>query len=230
MATIETGSIVSDIRGSIGGETYSRNPGGLYVKARSSPAQPASAYRDTVQAALTALTQAWSGTLTESQRTGWRQYAKTWPDHNRLGQVIQHTGFNHFVRCNFYFYVAYSSIQFSNPPEAGPAHLPQFTFTANSGTNQVTIALPMVSYPTPPVWQFLFLYIGKEVNTGRNYYSTPWRWRSHNYWNGTIWTHDPWVVSTPWNITSGKKLFCKMATVLEHGETSKLFQTDVIIT
>jgi hypothetical protein len=77
---------------------------------------------------------------------------------------------------------------------------------------------------------YLYLSIGKEVNAGRNYYSTPWRYTGWNYWNGTIWTNSPWTVSTPWTITAGKKLFARMVAVLPGGETSGHYQCNIIIT
>lgn len=229
MATIETGSIVADIRGSVGNEIYSRGPGGLYVKSRTSPAQPASAYRDATQATFTALTQAWSGTLTESQRQTWRQYANTWKTPNRLGRQIQTPGLCHFVKCNFYPHLVTALIPFLTAPPGGPTHIPSFTFTANGSTNQVAIALPPTNYDPLPDELNLYLSIGKEMNAGRNYYSTPWRYSGWNHWNGSVWTNDPWTVNTPWPISAGKKLFTRLVAVLADGETSGHYQCNVII-
>lgn len=230
MATIRTGSIVSDIRGSVGSETYSRNPGGLYVKARSTPTQPASSHRDLTQLALTTITQAWSGTLTEAQRAGWRQYAKRWPIPNRLGQMIHVTGLNHFVRCNFYEFLSHTSVRNLNAPPSGPAHIPTFTFTANGTSNQVTIALPMTNYSPPPTEQRLYLFLGEGINSGRTYYSSPWRWSGYNWWSGSYWVNSPWTVSTPWPISAGNKIFAKIVTVLTDAETSGPYPCSTIIT
>lgn len=229
MATIETGSIVSDIRGSVGNEVYSRGPGGLYVKSRTSPAQPVSAYRAATQATFTTLIQAWSGTLTEAQRQTWRDYATTWPMRNRLGQQTRIPAHCHFVRCNFYPYLVMSYILNSDAPPGGPATIPQFTFTASGSANQVTVTVPPVNYSSVPAGTFLFLSIGKEVNPGRNYYSTPWRYSGYNLWTGSVWINTPWTVSTPWTITATKKLFARMVAMLPGGETSGHFQCNTII-
>ncbi|HUW33205.1 MAG TPA: hypothetical protein VM223_16475, partial [Planctomycetota bacterium] len=86
MAGIQLGSIVSDIRGSVGTETYSRGQGGLYVKARSGPTGEPTAKQIQSTDATTALSQAWSDTLTEAQRETWRTYAAQFPKANRWGK------------------------------------------------------------------------------------------------------------------------------------------------
>ncbi len=230
MATIQTGSIVSDIRGSVGTETYSRNRSGLYVKARANPAQPASVHRDAAQAAFTTLTQAWSGTLTEAQRFTWRQYAKVWKAPNRLGQRAALSPICHFVRSNFYGLLTLASIQFLDAPPAGPAHLPSFTFTAAAALDGITVALPPGTYDPLPGQLDLYLSVGRQVNAGRLYYSTPWRFQSRNHWNGAAWTTDPWNLTSPWNLDAGKKLFCRLTAVLADGETSGNYQCSALIT
>lgn len=229
MATLELGSIVSDIRGSVGGETYSRNPAGLYVKSRSSPAQPVSARRTNVQTAFTTLTQAWSGTLTEAQRKTWREYAKVWPVSNRLGKRIHLSGACHFVRCNFYKTFLTAGIGFLVAPPGGPIAIPQFEFTATASTNKISVSFPLLNYADPPQWMFVLCYAGKVVNAGQNYYSTPWRYIDYTYFDGAVWHDDPWLMTPPWTLVQGKKIFVKMAAYYNSGESSGPFQCSGII-
>ena len=106
MALINLGSIVADIRGSVGDETYSRNQGGAYVRARSGPSAPPNANQLNITASMTALSQAWSGTLTEANRNTWHEYAEQFPRPNRWGKRVLSNGYTRFVSINFPRYVA----------------------------------------------------------------------------------------------------------------------------
>lgn len=76
MANIRTGSIVSDIRGKVGSEIYSRNRGGAYVKAYSGYTENWNARQIASQTALTAANSLWQS-LTESERRQWDTFANS---------------------------------------------------------------------------------------------------------------------------------------------------------
>lgn len=86
--------------GSIGGTVYSHNSSGAYIRARSIPVNPNTARQVAVRNAVRAITIAWNTVLTQLQRDAWDVYAAnvTWV--NKLGQTINLTGLNHFVRSN----------------------------------------------------------------------------------------------------------------------------------
>jgi hypothetical protein len=86
--------------GSFGGLTFSHNKGGAYCRRRTVPTDPASTYQTTVRAAMSALAQRWVNTLTPAQRAAWDLYAQnvSWID--TLGQTIQLSGINHYIRAN----------------------------------------------------------------------------------------------------------------------------------
>lgn len=178
MAVIRTGSIVSDIRGSVGDETYSRNKGGLYVRARVDPAQPASAERDLRQAALTAISQHWSASLTSAQRVSWRGYAAQHFLPNRWGTLSPRSGYVHFVRCNFQHYRVLAAVAFNTPPAQPPMHMPEFTLEANAAASWLRVWLPLTNYPDPVAADRYFLYCGADASAGRSYYSSPFRYRT----------------------------------------------------
>jgi len=132
MATVKLGSVVSDIRGSIGDETYGRNQGGIFVRARVDPAQPSSTARDATQAAMTALSQAWSGTLSEAQRSTWRTYAQAFTLPDRYGRPKSLGAICHFVRSNAQRYRTDSAITAELAPAQPPLPMPSFGFTAKA--------------------------------------------------------------------------------------------------
>jgi hypothetical protein len=86
--------------GSLRGITASHNKGGLYFRGRTVPTNPNSGYQSNVRMAFGGLSQIWSSMLTQAQRDGWDNYAQnvSWVD--SLGQTIQLSGINHYVRSN----------------------------------------------------------------------------------------------------------------------------------
>lgn len=132
MASIRLGSVIADIRGSVGDETYGRNQGGLYVRQRVSPSQPPSDERDARQAAMTALSQAWSGTLNQTQRDTWTQYGRQHPLPDRFGRPRDLAGICHFIRCNCQRYRDESAITASTAPTSPPPAMPGFTAAATA--------------------------------------------------------------------------------------------------
>lgn len=86
--------------GSFGGLTASHNKGGAYFRRRSVPTDPSSAFQAVIRDAFATLSQQWTNSLTPAQRTAWDDYAQqvAWTD--TLGQTIQLSGQNHFIRAN----------------------------------------------------------------------------------------------------------------------------------
>lgn len=86
--------------GSIGGTVYSHNAAGAYIRARSIPVNPNTDIQVAVRNAVRALSIAWANTLTQGQRDAWGVYASNVSWQNALGDVIQLTGLNHYIRSN----------------------------------------------------------------------------------------------------------------------------------
>ena len=146
MALIKPGSIVADIRGSVGDETYSRNQGGLFVRARAAPANPNTPAQQACRAVITALSQFWSGTLTDQQRSNWRQYAHQHPRANRFGDRTLTNGYTRFIRINFHRSRNDLVVPYVEPPPVPPLWPPETTITAKANPDQVTISVASPRY------------------------------------------------------------------------------------
>lgn len=209
MANIRTGSIVSDIRGSCGTETYSRNASGPIVRNRTTPANPNTLAQQAARAVITALSQAWSGTLDDDNRAAWRQYAHQWPRPDKWGSPSLANGYTAFIRHNALYYREHSAILKQNPPDVGPLHPPGMLFTVDSGTNDITIALPPPLYDPPPNHTILYAFAGLPVSEGVGTFTGPWRYVGHNERNGA-WATDPWTVPYPFAFNGDRKCFAYM--------------------
>jgi hypothetical protein len=99
-ALLVLGSVVTDIRNSIGGVTYSRNKGGAYSRARVAPINPRTPAQTIVRANFAANSKAWSSLLTAEQRTAWTNFAAANPLSNIFGASIIISGLAMFNKLN----------------------------------------------------------------------------------------------------------------------------------
>lgn len=100
MALIKTAPIVSDLRGSIGGVTFSRSRHGLTARRRVKPTRGASDSQSRARAAFSIATAYWRTDLTESDRLAWNAAATTLNLRNALGEPSNPSGFGLFMRIN----------------------------------------------------------------------------------------------------------------------------------
>ena len=210
MAVINLGSIVADIKGSVGNQTYARNQGGNYVRARAGPAGLPSANQIEITDTMTALSQAWSGTLTEAQRKNWRQYANQFPDVNQWGKAILHNGYTRFIKTNFAYKRTFGTIISPDAPLAPPLPPTQITFTGSEATGNLTIALPPLPAPDAGTPVVLFLYAGQQQPPGVTFYLHPFAAIGTNGWMFGSWLWDPWVIAYPGGLTAANKLWLRV--------------------
>lgn len=209
MANIKLGSIVTDIRGAVGDQVYSRNRGGIYVKARPGPADPPSDAQLEVQATVRALSKAWSGVLTSAHRSSWHQYVRTYINLNPLGDRVAASPIGRFCGANAIRHRLDAEIPFLEAPPKPPLWPAAFTITADSAGQTVTIVLPPTNYSPPFERLELFAFVGHPVSAGVDYYDLGYIYLDRNLRNGA-WAHDPWTIGTPDVLPIGDKLFLRL--------------------
>lgn len=114
MALIKS-SLLADIRGSIGGTTYSRNRGGSYARNRTVPINPQSINQTRARSQLATASSDWALLLNNADRSAWNAYAETVTGLNVLGEAITYTGQQMFVRANTLLALAGQSAVTSAP-------------------------------------------------------------------------------------------------------------------
>lgn len=96
MAKFTPGPFVSQVSGSIGGTTFSRNRGGPYTRARAIPVTSTTPAAIATKARLQNASVSWQN-LTAGQRTAWAFWATANPVTNTLGNSITLTGQQAYV-------------------------------------------------------------------------------------------------------------------------------------
>jgi hypothetical protein len=99
MAKIKFGMMMTDARGKLGGQVFSKNRGGAYIRTKVTPSNPRSIDQQANRALLGSLSQQWSG-LTEADRASWNGAVSNWAKTNIFGDSHNPTGKNLFVQLN----------------------------------------------------------------------------------------------------------------------------------
>lgn len=166
-ATIMLGGGVTDIRGSMGGTTFSRCAGGNYIRNRTTPVNPRSPLQSERRAAVAYVTKFWSDQLNDQQRTDWRAYASATTWTNRLGQTIEINGLAAFLRVNALQRLIPSTLISEAPTAVGHAGGVSFTFAAESDTSKIQLAEPTGSFDMDTDIHTLWLFQGIPAEPGR---------------------------------------------------------------
>ena len=134
MAIIKLGALVSGIRGTIGGTTYSANGAGPYVRLWQLPTQPRTPDQVEARRMLGNIASRWRD-LTQDQRDDWDTYAASANQEltNSLGETYYASGFAWHCRINTHLELMAEDYDGDAPPDT-PQPTPTIdSFAAASG-------------------------------------------------------------------------------------------------
>ena len=160
MALVLLGGGVTDIRGSIGGTTFSRSKAGNYARARMKPVNPVSTAQQFQRQILCRLTRHWNNPAMDTYRAGWTQYAgaTTWT--NALGQVITIPGISAYLRTNAYRLMSPGTILDAAPSTGGHAGAVSFSFSTSLATQHWTITANPLGWDASETGAKLYVFTG----------------------------------------------------------------------
>lgn len=99
MAKIKWGMIVTDGRGKLGGQVFSKNRSGAYIRTKVTPSNPRTPDQMAGRGILGSLSASWSG-LTDEQRRAWNNAVEEWQKTDIFGDSRKPTGKNLFTGIN----------------------------------------------------------------------------------------------------------------------------------
>lgn len=166
--------IVTQASGSVGGTTYASNQGGLYMRARSTPTNPNSAFQQAVRTFFKQCMNAWTNTLTSVQRAGWNAYATNTPITNTLGDARKIGDNAMYARSNV------SRLQAGlTRIDAPPTTYDLGQFTQPTFTTSINASSLAVAFTTGDAWHTtnggLLIYASRPQNASVNYFKGPFR-------------------------------------------------------
>lgn len=221
----------SELSGSIGGITASHNLGGAYFRNRVIPTNPNSPQQQIVRSLVGQLTSLWLNTLTAGQRAAWDLYAGNVPLLDALGEPINVSGLNMYVR--------------SNTPrvQAGGARVDDAPTTFNLGdytavtlTNLTEAGQTFdVGFTVGDDWvseddAYLLLYNSRPQNASINYFKGPYRLCGRVDGNSGVPPTSPATQGSQFPFVTGQRVFVRAQVSRVDGRlslTQRLFQTAV---
>ena len=173
---VKLGGGIVDARGSIAGNTFSRNHYGAYVRARTTPINPNTARQVEVRASVAFLSDMWSSTLTLAQRTAWDLYGSSVSMQDKMGATMYLTGYNHFMRSNIIRKQIGIALISAGPTTFElPAQDPTFAISCSEGTQLVASSFDITMAWALETGGYIVFFFGKPQNAQRNSFGGPWR-------------------------------------------------------
>ena len=91
---------MTDARGKVGGQVFSKNRSGAYVRTKVTPSNAQTSRQSFVRSLLSSISQSWSG-LTQAQRDSFDAAVNQWTSTDIFGDIKNPTGKNLYTKLNF---------------------------------------------------------------------------------------------------------------------------------
>lgn len=211
-------ALATQMSGSIGGLTASRSKSGAYFRARSVPVNPNSTAQQLARSAMTELVTAWIETLTQAQRDAWADYAANVTVTNRLGDAINVSGQNMYVRCNQPRILAGLTRVDDAPVVFDGAMLDPVSMEVTGTDVEIT-------FDDTPDWTSdpdagLIVQTSRPQNPTKNFFKGPFRFAELVVGDVTTPPTSPAVVSSPFATPEDTKIFARVRLSLADGRIS----------
>jgi len=179
MALVKFGGGITQMSGSIAGNTFARNRYGNCVRSRTKPVNPSSPLQSQIRTIVSFLAERWHAVVTDDQRIAWQAYADNVVMKNKLGESMNLSGFNHYIRTNACRLNAGATIIDDGPTVMSlPKKDPNLAFVStDETTEEVVLACSM------DIWagdgdqlNAIFLYMGVPQLESVTFFKGPWRY------------------------------------------------------
>lgn len=182
MAKIRFSTAITEMRGSVGGAVYSRNRGGGYVRARTSPVNPSSSRQTDARTVFSSAVNYWTNTMQAGERQAWDIYAAAVPYTDVFGASRYYSGQQRFIQAacaavnagGSYADAAVAPVIMS---EAEPVLSTGWVAEQGSAVAGSTLKLADIVAPSDALaGDKLLIHIGAPVTNATNYFKGPWRY------------------------------------------------------
>lgn len=212
--------VFSQASGSIAGMTYSRNAGGLYVRARAVPVNPNTPAQQQVKANLSNLSQRWTNTLTAVQRAAWEAYAAAVPVRDSLGEERPISGNAMYIRCNSPRLAGSLAIVDDGPTNNTLCGLTPPSIVTATGSSGIL----SISYTNTDVWAGavgggLLVFVSQPQTPAVNFFKGPFRFAGKVAGAATPPT-SPAAITSPFPFVAGKRVFARFVATAADGRLS----------
>ena len=231
MALVKFGGGITDIRGSIGGTTFSRNRFGGYIRARTTPVNPNTQRQSTMRAIIASVASAWSSILTALQREAWEVYADSIVVSNKLGEQVKLTGFNQYVRTN-----SFNLQNGGSRIDDGPIVLTLpgadilFDAVVDESNQQLSVTFDDSLSWVNQSGGLMGIYMSHPQSSGTTFIGGPWRLAGTILGDDTTAPTSPETIAVPFPVGEGQVVAARHRIMEVDGRLSDLFRSQSFVT
>lgn len=228
---VRLGGGVIDARGSIAGNTFSKNRFGHYVRPRTKPVNPKSDRQCQARVRIQELAEYWhSAAMSNEARGAWDAYAAAIIMDNKLGEPIRLTGFNHFIRSNAARIAAGGALIEPGPEIQSLPEADDSFAVAGDGTSQLLNVFFDATKPwAKETGAYLLVDMGMPRLHTRNYFGGPWRVAAAIAGVDTTGVSSPQTMLAPFTLTNTQKVWCRATILRLDGRASNKFRAPAFI-
>ncbi len=218
------GALATALSGSLGGITAAHNKGGQYFRARVVPTNPATVFQEAIRGFVTNLTNLWLNTLTAAQRTSWDVYAANVTLIGPLGDPINVSGMNMYVRSNV------PRLQKGDPRvDDGPLIFDLSSYTNPSFALDEPADEVDVSFTDTDDWAneddaSLLVYASRPQALSINFFKGPYRFAGAVEGDGITPPTSPAAITLPFPVGVSQRIFLRVNVTRADGRLSSPFR------
>lgn len=222
-------ALVTQSSGSVGGATFAHNQGGLYVRARSIPTNPSSAFQVAVRNNMATLSNAWSNILTAAQRAAWAVYASNVSLVNALGDAIHVSGIAMYNRTNTPRLQAGVSRIDAAPTTFNLGSFTNPTITCVASSSNLSVAFTNTDSWAIAVGGYMLVYASRPQSPGINFFNGPYRFAG-KISGAVVPPTSPVTIAVPFPVVAGQKVFYDVRVSQVDGRLSADFRGQLTCT
>lgn len=216
-------TLLTEASGGIAGLVFSHNKGGMYVRARTIPTNPASTRQAAVRSLMNQAANRWIDKLTVQQRADWAAYAEVVTLPNVLGAQIKIGPNAHYIRC----WVGRKMLELPGLDDA-PANfnLGEYTapsFSLSAATQKATVAFTNTDDWANENGAALGYYFSRPFSPAVVFFKGPYRYQGRTLGNHTTPPESPVVTSVPFAFSEGQQVGMRVIVTRADGRLSLPF-------
>lgn len=231
MARINFGLSIASASGKVGGNVFSRNRYGAYMRTKSNPVNPNTPAQAASRQAFRDLSNRFSAILDDAQRGQWDTYAKAVPVRTAKGNFETITANAMYVRCNAARVAAGLAIVDDGPSTLllpAPCTIGATSMVAS--TNTLSVGFTNTEAPFAAAEGGLLVYACQPVQATRNFIGAPYRFVMVAEGSSSPPTSPKTSTTYPFTLQAGQKIRLKFRVALADGRLSDFFgEKDVIV-
>ena len=212
--------IMTTMSGSLGGITAARNKGGQYLRARVVPVNPSSFPQTSLRTIFGSLANSWGTTLTAAQRAAWDTYASNVTVVNRIGETINLTGFQQYIRSNTPRKQALLPQVDDGPTTMNIGDFSPMTVSIVGGGTTLSIAFDDTDDWVDEDDAAVLVLAGREQAATINFFKGPYRFAGTVLGDATTPPTTPVAVTSKFSYTSANKGFVQVRVSRADGRLS----------